>query len=428
MLEKVRQLQMKLGHAAKANKKRRFHALYDKVTRWDVMSTAWARVKANKGAAGIDEQTLADILKMGSGEFLIDCIQHLEDGKYRPSPVRRVYIPKSDGRKRPLGIPTVRDRVIQMAVKLVIEPIFEADFKECSFGFRPGRSAKQAIARVHEACDQRRNWVADVDIQGYFDNINQEKLMKLVEMRISDRRVLKLIRQWLRAGVMEEGQIRKSELGTPQGGVISPLLANIYLNYFDTLWERYGASIGVLTRYADDFVVVCRTRTDAQRAMRLIQQIMERLELTLHPTKTKLVGLWDGKEGFDFLGMHFRKAKAENAKGVFYYTIQHWLTKKAEKHIRDVIKERLAPPSAREQSLWSHIVYLRPKIHGWRNYYTTKWNTRKMKSLDFYIVYRFVKWLAAKSQRRTLNKKMFVQMSKTLQQHEFPRLQMAECA
>lgn len=428
MLEKVRQLQMKLGHAAKANKKRRFHALYDKVTRWDVMSTAWARVKANKGAAGIDEQTLADILKMGSGEFLIDCIQHLEDGKYRPSPVRRVYIPKSDGRKRPLGIPTVRDRVIQMAVKLVIEPIFEADFKECSFGFRPGRSAKQAIARVHEACDQRRNWVVDVDIQGYFDNINQEKLMQLVEMRISDRRVLKLIRQWLRAGVMEEGQIRKSELGTPQGGVISPLLANIYLNYFDTLWERYGASIGVLTRYADDFVVVCKTRTDAQRAMRLIQQIMERLELTLHPTKTKLVGLWDGKEGFDFLGMHFRKAKAENAKGVFYHTIQHWLTKKAEQHIRDVIKERLAPPSARGQSLWSHIVYLRPKIHGWRNYYATKWNTRKLGSLDFYIEYRFVKWLAAKNQRRTLTKKMFIKMREILRQHGLPRLHVAECA
>lgn len=426
--EKVRQLQMKLGHAAKANKKRRFHALFDKVTRWDVMSTAWGRVKANKGAAGIDEQTLADILEMGSAEFLLDCIQHLEEGKYRPLPVRRVYIPKSDGRKRPLGIPTVRDRVIQMAVKLVIEPIFEADFKECSFGFRPGRSAKQAIARVHEACDQRRNWVVDVDIQGYFDNINQEKLMKLVEMRINDRRVLKLIRQWLKAGVMEEGQIRKTELGTPQGGVISPLLANIYLNYFDTLWERHGASIGVLTRYADDFVVVCKTRTDAQRAMRLIQQIMERLELTLHPTKTRIVGLWDGKEGFDFLGMHFRKAKAENAKGVFYHTIQHWLTKKAEKRIRSVIKERLAPPSARGQSLASHIEYLRPKIHGWRNYYATKWSTRKMGSLDLYLIYRFVKWLAAKTQLRNLTKKMFTQMSEALQEQGLPRFHVAECA
>lgn len=218
-IEKVQQLRMKLGHAAKVNKNRRFHALYDKITRWDVITTAWELVKKNKGAAGIDKQTLEDIIEMGTEEFFLDCIKHLKGSKYRPQPVRRVYIPKSDGRKRPLGIPTVRDRVIQMAVKLVVEPIFEADFKDCSYGFRPGRSAKQAIARVFEAADQRRNWVVDVDIQGYFDNINHEKLMKLVEMRINDRRILKLIRQWLKAGVMEEGKIRKAELGTPQGGL-----------------------------------------------------------------------------------------------------------------------------------------------------------------------------------------------------------------
>ncbi len=425
--EKVRQLQMKLGHAAKANRKRRFHALYDKVYRWDVMVMAWAKVRQNQGAAGIDEQTLADINRMGVSEFLIDCIGRLEEGRYRPLPVRRVYIPKSDGRKRPLGIPTVRDRVIQMAVKLVIEPIFETDFMECSFGFRPKRSAKQALERVHTACDQRRNWVVDVDIQGYFDNINQEKLMKLVEMRISDRRVLKLIRQWLTAGVMEEGQVRKTELGTPQGGVISPLLANIYLNYLDTLWEKHGTGLGVLTRYADDFVVVCKTRKEAEWALDLIKQIMERLELTLHPTKTKLVGLWDGKEGFDFLGMHFRKAKAENAKGVVYHTIQHWLTKKAEKHIRSVIRDRLAPPSARGQSLESHIEYLRPKIHGWRNYYATKWNPRKMKGLDYYILMRFGKWFAAKTQRRTVTKQMVSQLWQTLPRSGLPRFHVAKC-
>lgn len=332
---------MELGHAAKVNKKRRFHALYDKITRWDVISTAWVLVKQNKGAAGIDKQTIDDTVKMGPEKFLKDCIRHLKESKYRPQPVRRVYIPKSDGRKRPLGIPTVRDRVIQMAVKLLIEPIFEADFKDCSYGFRPGRSAKQAINRVFKVADQRRNWIVDVDIQGYFDNINHEKLMKLIQMRINDRRILKLIRKWLTVGVMEDGQIQRAGLGTPQGGVISSLLANIYLNYFDTLWEKYGSKIGVLTRYADDFVIVCKTEMDAKRAMALTRQITERLELTLHPTKTKIVGLWDGKESFDFLGMHFHKARAERAKGEFYYTMQYWLTKKAAKHIREIIKERL---------------------------------------------------------------------------------------
>src|SRR5690606_35787763 len=186
----------------------------------------------NKGAAGIDGETMADIAKIGEDRFIADCQKRLLNKSYRPQPVRRHYIPKKDGRKRPLGIPTVRDRIVQMATKLILEPIFEADFQECSFGFRPKRGAKQALERIRKACNRKGNWVVDVDIQGYFDNNNQEKLMKLVEMRISDRRVLKLIRQWLGAGVMEEGTVRSSDLGTPQGGVISPLLANIYLNYF----------------------------------------------------------------------------------------------------------------------------------------------------------------------------------------------------
>jgi group II intron reverse transcriptase/maturase len=398
--EKVQELQEKLGHAAKINRKRRFHALYDKVYRMDVLQEAWRRVRSNQGAAGIDKQTLQDIDNMGAYSFLLSCQQSLKEGNYHPQPVRRKYIPKKDGQMRPLGIPTVRDRVIQMASKLVIEAIFEADFKECSFGFRPKKSAKQALERVRKACNRKGNWVVDVDIQGYFDNINQEKLLKLVEMRISDRRILKLIRQWLEAGVMEEGKIKHSELGTPQGGVISPLLANIYLNYFDKLWEKYGADIGELTRYADDFVIVCKTRKDAIRALGIIQAIMKRLELTLHPTKTRLVGLWTGKVGFDFLGMHHRKTKAETSKVKVYYTTQQWLTKKAEQHIRDVVKERLAPPSARVQSLESHIEYLNPKIRGWKNYYATPYSILKMAKLDWYILQRFARWYAKKTQRR----------------------------
>lgn len=397
--ENVQELQEKLGHAAKENKKRRFHALYDKVYRVDILWEAWRRVRANKGSAGVDGETLADIEKQGEAFFVHECQRLLKEGEYHPQPVRRHYIPKKDGKKRPLGIPTVRDRVIQMATKLVMEPIFEADFQETSFGFRPKRSAKQALERIRKACNRKGNWVVDVDIQGYFDNINQEKLMKLVEMRISDRRILKLVRKWLSAGVMEEGNVRRSDLGTPQGGVISPLLANIYLNYFDILWERHGGAVGELTRYADDLVVICKTKKDAQRAYELIKAIMERLELTLHPTKTRIVGLWTGEEGFDFLGMHHRKTKAETSKGRVYYTTQQWLCQKAEERIRGVVKERLAPPVMRHKSIQEHVDYLNPKIQGWRNYYYTAYSQKKMAKLDWYILQRLTRWYAKKRQR-----------------------------
>ncbi|WP_339843657.1 group II intron reverse transcriptase/maturase [Paenibacillus sp. FSL W7-1088] len=398
--EKVQQLQEKLGHVAKENGKRKFHALYDKVYRWDVLCEAWRRVKANKGAAGVDAMTLADVEEQGEMNFLKDCERALKEGNYHPQPVRRHYIPKKDGKPRPLGIPSVRDRVIQMATKLVIEPIFEADFEDVSFGFRPKRSAKGALERIRKACNRKGNWVVDVDIQGYFDNMNQEKLMKLVQMRINDRRILKLIRKWLQAGVMEEGNVRRSDLGTPQGGVISPLLANIYLNYFDRLWEKHGRGLGELTRYADDFVVVCKTKKDAEHAYELIRRIMERLELTLHPTKTRIVGLWTGDEGFDFLGMHHRKTKAETSQGKVYYTTQQWLTQQAEERIRGVIKERLSPPSMRSRSFAEHVKWLNPKIQGWRNYYYTSYSQKRLAKLDWYMLQRLTRWYAKKRQRR----------------------------
>lgn len=398
--EKVQQLQRKLCHAAKENKKRKFHALYDKVYREDILVEAWRRVRANRGSAGVDAVTIAEIERQGEMEFLQECQQVLREGNYQPQPVRRHYIPKKDGKQRPLGIPTVRDRVIQMATKLVIEPIFEMDFQEVSFGFRPKRSAKQALERIRKACNRKGNWVLDVDIQGYFDNINQEKLMQLVQMRINDRRILKLIKKWLGAGVMEEGSVRRSDLGTPQGGVISPLLANIYLNYFDVLWEKHGKGLGELTRYADDLVIVSKTKKDADQAYKLVQTIMERLELTLHPTKTRIVGLWTGDEGFDFLGMHHRKTKAETSQGKVYFTTQQWLTGKAEEHIREVVKERLAPPRMRSSSLQEHVEWLNPKIQGWRNYYYTNYSQKKLARLDWYILQRFARWYAKKRQKR----------------------------
>ena len=218
---KVRQLQRQLYVCAKRSRTRRFHALYDRIYRSDVLWEAWRRVRSNGGAAGIDAETIRAIEDRGVGEFLTEIAAALRAGRYRPSPVKRRYIPKADGKQRPLGIPTVRDRVVQMATKLVIEPIFEADFQPCSYGFRPKRSATQALEAIREAGNRSLNFVVDADIQGYFDSIQRETLLELLKERLSDRRVLKLIRQWLEAGVMEDGTVRETLAGTPQGGVIT---------------------------------------------------------------------------------------------------------------------------------------------------------------------------------------------------------------
>src|ERR1700746_3362890 len=235
-VDKVRQLQRKLWVFAKQSRTRRFHALYDRIHRSDVLWEAWRRVRSNQGAAGVDAITLRSIEERGVTEFLEGIQADLKTGRYRPSPVKRRWIPKADGQQRPLGIPTVRDRVIQMAAKLGMEPIFEADFQTSSYGFRPKRSATQALEAIREAGNRGCNFVVDADIKGYFDNIQRGTLMELVKERISDRRVLKLIRQWLAAGVMEDGTVRETLAGIPQGGVISPLLANVYLNKLDRVW------------------------------------------------------------------------------------------------------------------------------------------------------------------------------------------------
>jgi group II intron reverse transcriptase/maturase len=230
-IDKVTRLRRKLWAAAKAEPKRRFHALYDRVHRSDVLWEAWKRVKKNRGAAGVDEETIAAIEAEGASQQLAELQKELVERTYLPPPVRRVYIPKADGKQRALGIPTVKDRVVQAAVKLVLEPIFEADFEDSSYGFRPKRSATDALEKVRDVSNRGHDQVFDADIRDYFGSIDHDELMKKVESRVSDFRVLVLIRRWLRAGVMEEGVTETMTSGTPQGGVISPLLSNIYLHF-----------------------------------------------------------------------------------------------------------------------------------------------------------------------------------------------------
>ena len=339
--EKVRQLQNKLYLTAKKCDSRRFHALYDKVYRDDVLFEAWKRVKANKGSSGVDGIGIEDIEEMGIEKYLSEIKSELMDGKYKPSPVKRVMIPKPDGSERPLGIPTVKDRIVQMATKIAIEPVFEADFRDCSYGFRPKRSAKQALEVIRKACNNKGYYVVDADIEKFFDNVNQDKLMKLVEQRISDRRILKLIRQWLVSGVLYGNVLTISELGTSQGSVISPLLANIYLNTLDRLWEKYGLTHGILVRYADDTVIICKNKKSANHALNLLQYIMAKLDLKLHPVKTKIVSMWDGKEGFDFLGMHHRRMTTETSKGQLYKETYQYPSRKAMKKMKTEIKKIL---------------------------------------------------------------------------------------
>ena len=376
------------------------------------ISSVTERVKANKGSSGVDGNGIEDIEKIGIEKYLTDIKAELTDGRYKPSPVKRVMIPKADGSERPLGIPTVKDRIVQMATKIAIEPVFEADFKDCSYGFRPKRSAKQALEKVRKACNNKGYYVVDADIEKFFDNVNQEKLMVLVEQRISDRRIQKLIRQWLKSGVLYGNILTISELGTSQGSVISPLLANIYLNTLDRLWEKYGLTHGILVRYADDTVIICKNKKSANHALNLLRYIMAKLDLKLHPKKTKIVSMWDGKEGFDFLGMHHRRMTTETSKGQLYKETYQYPSRKAMKKMKAEIKKNVNSRSllvAKEEDL---IKNLNPKIIGWKNYYSTKTNERWMQTLDWYIICTFTRWYNKKHQRRNhMSKVGFVRNS-----------------
>jgi len=389
-IDKVRQLQIRLWMCAKRSRTRRFHALYDRIYRSDVLWRAWTRVHSNKGAAGVDETTLRSIEERGVTQFLEGIQADLKAGRYRPQPVKRRYIPKGDGKQRPLGIPTVRDRVVQAAAKIVIEPIFEADFQPSSYGFRPKRSATQALEAIREAGNRGHNFVVDADIQGYFDNIQRDTLMELVKERISDRRVLKLIRQWLEAGVMEDGTVRETLAGTPQGGVISPLLANIYLNKLDRIWAARCSQLGVLVRYADDFVVMCGTESRAREALRRIGLVMNRLGLRLHPTKTRMVDLRRGKESFVFLGCTIRKRRSIQRNPRWHF-MQRWPSPKATKKLRDRVRE-LTSKRQSGKEVKQVIAELTPVIRGWGNYFRTGNADREFNKMDCFVVKRLRRW------------------------------------
>jgi RNA-directed DNA polymerase len=396
---KVRQLQNRLWAAAKQSSSRRFHALFDRIYRPDVLMEAWERVKANRGAAGVDQQTLAAVEEYGVSRMLDELQQLLRAGNYRPSPVRRVEIPKPDGSKRPLGIPTVRDRVAQQAAKIVLEPIFEADFLDASFGFRPKRSATDALEVIRKGFIEGNEFVFEADISDFFGSIDHDRLMALVEQRVSDGKVLKLLRQWLRAGVLDQGVLTESVTGTPQGGVISPLLANIFLHAFDSAWAERGT--GRLIRYADDFVVLCRTRQQAEEAARRATAIMADLGLALHPDKTRVVDLREGKEGFDFLGFHFRarmSGKQWAQRRIVRYYLHRWPSARSMKRARARVKA-LTSRKMVGMDLKVLIGRLNQFLRGWGNYFRTGNSATKFVTMDRYVAWRLKRLLIKKRGR-----------------------------
>ena len=404
--DKVRDLQRALYRAAKADPGRRFHALYDKVHRRDVMERAWEQVRRNGGAAGIDRTTLADVEHYGVPRLLDVLASDLKEERYRPLPARRVWIPKpGQSEKRPLSIPAVRDRIVQAALKIVIEPVFEANFRPVSFGFRPKKAAHDALQVLLDESFRGRRWVVETDIANCFSAIPHDRLMSAIEERVCDRKVLKLLRVMLRSGVMEDAVVRHTVTGTPQGGVVSPLLCNVYLDRLDRAWEIQGR--GVLVRYADDLVAICCSRIEAEQALAQLRSILAELGLELKDAKTRIVHLEVGGEGFDFLGFHHRLVRARGRTGAQRFIfLARWPSRRALQHARDRIRE-LTARSRLLVSVEEVVGSVNRFLRGWAAFFRIGNSARFFDKIRKFAVSRLALFMA-KLHRRSVRYGWFV--------------------
>lgn len=364
---------------------RKYYQLIDKVYCLENLEEAWKRVKANSGCAGIDKQSITDFLPHRK-QYFREIQRAIQNGKYKPTPVLRKYIPKKNGKLRPLGIPTVKERILQQAMKNVLEPIFEVKFKDYSYGYRPNRSAHEAIARINNNFRQGYTWVIDADIKAFFDSVDHTKLMSFVGKEIADGKILGLIESWLKAGVIIEGELQETIEGTPQGGVISPLLANIYLHELDS---EIAQMAGIrMVRYADDFVVMCKTKHVANLVMKELKKVIQKLKLEINTEKTKIVNAKE--EEFGFLGFNIKYIPTG---GRIKLTPQKLAVQKFKQRIKEITKRNMPMKAT------IIIGQLNKVIRGWGNYFRIGNVSKIFLGLDVWIRMRVRSYIEKKKSR-----------------------------